>query len=192
MNKEDSNKYSALKFLEDRDYKIQVWRDVGVYRHLGFKHEHSYAGSFEIITWPGNLCFTGDMGCFVFKRIQDMAYFFNEEINPSYWHQKVESQSVFGGGTKEFSLDLFIEQMQDIRSEAIERGMDVSVIDMDMYGLDHIEDEHEAVQFVRNLSLAGFDLVDLQWPTVYTFHYLFACYAINFACKTYLLHKENS
>ena len=29
-------------------------------------------GTFDIVTWPGYLCYSGDMGCFVFTRLPDM------------------------------------------------------------------------------------------------------------------------
>jgi hypothetical protein len=31
---------------------------------------------FDVVTWPGHLSISGDMGCFVFTRVDDMFTFF--------------------------------------------------------------------------------------------------------------------
>ena len=45
------------------------------------------------------------------------------------------------------------------------------------------------VAFIRGLDAPGFDPTDFNWPEEFTFHYCFACIAINYACNTYLAHK---
>ena len=59
------------RFLKDAAaHQMEVLRDDGVNRHLRFKNPESSAYWFEIITWPGTLCIDGDMGTFVFRRLQ--------------------------------------------------------------------------------------------------------------------------
>lgn len=85
-------------FLRDvKDHQLSVLRDDGLYRHLRFKRPGSSAYYFDLITWPGALCYTGDMGTFVFGRLADMFEFFRTDrgeagelcINPGYWSEKV-------------------------------------------------------------------------------------------------------
>lgn len=43
----------------------------------------------DIVTWPGYLTITGDLGHFVFRSRDDMLVdFFNGPINPPYWLEK--------------------------------------------------------------------------------------------------------
>jgi len=93
-------------FVEDtKNHKLTIIKDDGVYRHL-----HCSSGSscyhFDIVTYPGHLCYSGDMGCFVFQRTKDMFEFFRSEsgrINPDYWGGKLEA-----GKAKEFSEECFM------------------------------------------------------------------------------------
>lgn len=68
------------RFLQDvADHKMTVVMDNGVYRHLRFANSDSklaFNQWFDIVTWPGFLAYSGDMGCFVFSRLKDMFEFF--------------------------------------------------------------------------------------------------------------------
>ncbi len=63
--------------------------------------------SFDILTWPGHLCYTGDMGTYVFSRVRDMLDFFRgERINPGYWAEKVLASDKSDGITQ-WSPEIF-------------------------------------------------------------------------------------
>jgi len=65
------------RFLKDiKKHELKIIRDDGVYRHIRLKNPDSYAYNFDLITWPGYLCVTGDMGDWIFSRIEDMFNFF--------------------------------------------------------------------------------------------------------------------
>lgn len=84
-------------------HQMQVLQDDGVFRHLHFSRDKSFAYHFTLTTWPGYLCIAGDMGCFVFSRTWDMFNFFSSKegkINPSYWAQKLQTDK---NGCEEFS-----------------------------------------------------------------------------------------
>ncbi|MDC7825305.1 hypothetical protein PQS90_09095 [Pseudomonas sp. BLCC-B13] len=89
----------AAAFLRDvATHELKIIRDDGLYRHLRFKRPGTSCMYFDLITWPGHLCYTGDMGTYVFQRIEDMLEFFRREtkgealpINPGYWSEKVIS-----------------------------------------------------------------------------------------------------
>lgn len=100
-------------FLQDvAQHQIHVIRDDGVYRHVRFERPGTSDMHFDLITWPGSLCYTGDMGTFVFTRLRDMFEFFrrpdNEKwhrIDRRYWAEKCEASD--RDGIKEFSEDKF-------------------------------------------------------------------------------------
>jgi hypothetical protein len=92
------------RFLKDTQaHKMEVVRADGVNRHLRFKDPASRAYWFDLITWPGTLCIDGDMGTYVFRRLEDMFEFFRTDqehynktgradqlaINPGYWDEKL-------------------------------------------------------------------------------------------------------
>lgn len=85
-------------FLEDiKNHKLNILKDDGLYRHLVFKRPCTNCCRFDIVTYPGYLVISGDMGCQVFSRLTDMFEFFRTDdrdfnknrsgglrINPSY------------------------------------------------------------------------------------------------------------
>ena len=86
-------------------HTMTVIRDDGVHRHLRFRKPRP-AGSeywFDLITWPGALCIDGDMGTYVFRRLEDMFKFFRTDreyatrngkklgINLGYWSEKLQA-----------------------------------------------------------------------------------------------------
>lgn len=107
-------------FLDDvRDHVIKVIRDDGIHRHIRLQKPGSMCMHFELITWPGYLCYTGDMGTYVFSRLEDMFEFFRTDrvysnqrgdttlsINPGYWGEKLESFDRHDG-YKKFDEDRF-------------------------------------------------------------------------------------
>jgi len=89
---------------------------------------------FDLITWPGYLCYTGDMGTYVFRRLEDMFEFFRTDrrddsslnINRHYWSEKL--QAVDGnrhnGSAMQFSADKFRRVISEIRLEWIRDARD--------------------------------------------------------------------
>lgn len=109
-------------FLKDVSaHEMEVLRDDGVYRHIRFKKPGTGCMHFDLVTWPGYLAYSGDMGCYVFSRLNDMFEFFRTDreylqrdgrqlcINLGYWSEKL--QAVDGrrhaGSAKEFSEEKF-------------------------------------------------------------------------------------
>ncbi len=191
---------TEAKFLLDvREHVMTVVRDDGVDRHLRFRKPGTYCMGFDIITWPGYLCYTGDMGTYVFTRLEDMFEFFRTDrkyrpelpglkINRSYWAEKCVG--VDRGGIKEFSKERFREQVEywigedrignppsDELREAIED---------DVYS--HLDDgQYAAMQAAIDFEHEGFRLTDF-WEadsTEYTFHFTWCCYALAWAILKY-------
>lgn len=90
----DGTKLTREQFLEDvKDHRLTIIKDDGLYRHLRFKQPGTSNMFFDIVTWPGYLAYTGDMGSFVFTRIEDMLGFFRSKrgelgINTGYWGRR--------------------------------------------------------------------------------------------------------
>lgn len=118
------------RFLKDaKDHAMEVIRDDGIYRHVRFKRPGTMCYHFDLITWPGYLCYTGDMGTYVFSRLRDMFEFFRTDreyaqrrgrqlsINLSYWSEKLVAVDGgrAGGAAKEFSADKFTRVINEYR-----------------------------------------------------------------------------
>ena len=114
---------SEERFLKDvAEHEMIIVRDDGLYRHIRFKKPGTGCMRFDLITWPGYLCYTGDMGTYVFSRLADMFEFFRADrehmrlrdgrtlaINPGYWGEKLQAveRSGDGGSYREFSEEKF-------------------------------------------------------------------------------------
>lgn len=77
-------------------HSMEVLHDDGDYRHLKFTNNGSQCYRFDLITWPGYLTITGDMGTYTFSRVRDMFTFFRADqwetgINPGYWAEKLQA-----------------------------------------------------------------------------------------------------
>ncbi|WP_426734434.1 hypothetical protein [Glutamicibacter sp. 2E12] len=92
------------------DHQLTVLHDDGLYRHLSFRAPGSSFYWFDLITWPGNLTITGDMGTWTFRRVEDMFTFFTGYINSGYWAEKLQNGDTGGQATaREYDEDLFIK-----------------------------------------------------------------------------------
>lgn len=106
----------------DRDiatHEMQVIRDDGVNRHLRFARPGTMCMHFDLLTWPGYLCYTGDMGTYVFRRLHDMFQFFRRgenrgqyRIDLRYWAEKLEA-SDRGAGVREWTPEKFRSEVRD-------------------------------------------------------------------------------
>ena len=99
-------------FLRDvSKHELHIIHDDGLNRHIRLKGPNTLVQYFDLITWKGHLCYTGDMGTFVFKRLEDMFMFFRNnyregEPNFGYWAEKCISEDR-PDGMREYSDDVF-------------------------------------------------------------------------------------
>lgn len=107
------------RFLEDiATHEMTVIKEDGVFRHLQFKKPGTRYYQFDLITWPGYLCYCGDMGTYVFQRTHDMFEFFRRNdksyrIDFRYWAEKCEAADTNGGGITKFSFEKFKAEILD-------------------------------------------------------------------------------
>jgi hypothetical protein len=95
-------------------HQLELIKDDGLHRHLRFRRPGTSCYGFDIVTWPGHLAISGDMGAAMFTRLPDMFEFFRDSrncaepgalyINPRYWAEKCVAND---GEKKEFSSELF-------------------------------------------------------------------------------------
>lgn len=195
------------RFQKDVDsHEMEVLHDDGLYRHLRFSNGGSSIYQFNITTWPGYLCISGDMGCFVFSRVRDMFGFFRGEdgqlgINPGYWMEKVQA-----GAGSEVAREICTEwDEEDFRAE-IRKRFDDYVEDEELDEAaaaelwSEIEDEvleetdleavamRNAMEF-RHDDFEFTDFFEVRC-TKYTFRYLWCCWAIVWGIGVYDKAKE--
>lgn len=185
-----------------KDHEMIIIKNDGIDRHIRFGKPGSITYQFDLITWKLHLCITGDIGTYVFSRIEDMFNFFDHErnttnnlvINPGYWSEKILSESVFGGGIKTFSVDKFhgkVEEYFDIVTEYLEVD-DKKELWKEVKDQINGDDEWECVEQMRNFSHDKINFHDF-WDyscEEYTHNYILCCYAIVWGIKKYM--KERS
>jgi hypothetical protein len=192
---------------DTEDFNLAIIKDDGLYRHLQGSNGRDSCSYFDIITYPGSLCYSGDMGCFVFQRDLDMFTFFRNKsgkINPNYWSEKLDA-----GIAKEFSQEYFLAKVDNIVNSVC------SNIDRHFDGMSQKKLEQKAEDFKtevkeyfeeNDLSANGwfrtmyefesevipkFDLSS-DWEdecTVNTHQFLWCCHALVWAISKYDEHK---
>lgn len=180
---------TAEVFLKDvAEHAIKVLHADGIYRHVRFKKPGDSNFWFDLITWPGCLTIRGDMGTWVFSRVEDMFTFFRVDelkINPSYWAEKIQN-GVHGGQDtcKVFSAALFKEQVLnrlgnwDLSTEALEHvkfrlGTEVFTDEEGYFG----EYEHYRKLWEFNCNGVQFDC-ELPDGKHHNYHFVWCLYAI--------------
>lgn len=194
-------------------HEIQVLLDDGNTRRVLFKKPGSWDMHFQLVTWPGYLCFTGDMGTYVFQRLDDMFKFFRKEPRPGrhlfdsidrrYWAEKCEAADKTDG-IREWSPELFHKHMTRMRRQmVVEHGRDLGLdkeqrTDLwnELGWLLNSHDEHEAYEAMRNFSWRPRgvslreDVVLPLWDgfpdcKTYTFRFDWCCMALAWGINEY-------
>lgn len=133
------------RFLGDvKEHEMIVIRDEGVNRHIRFKRLGTSCYYFDLITWPGCLCYTGDMGTYVFQRTEDMFEFFRMDrkhlragkrlgINIGYWTEKLIAVdgNRGGGKVKVFDNDKFARVINGYRVRWMRDAKESGLLDKD-------------------------------------------------------------
>lgn len=198
------------RFLKDvAEHEMIVVRDNGVSRHVRFQKPGTYCMHFDLITWPGYLCYTGDMGTYVFRRLEDMFEFFRTDrqhmhlrdgktlaINLSYWGEKLESVDRHGG-YREWNKAKFEARIREDfaewldgcdlepeqKKEAAERLVDEVLGSLDDGG------KENAYRAAMDFEIDGHGFPFQDWWEVdsddYTFRFIWCCYALAWGIQKY-------
>lgn len=160
---------------------------------------------FDLVTYPGYLVFSGDMGCYVFSRLRDMFEFFRidrgrgEDINPGYWSEKVQAQDI-NSPVRVPSRDAYAEAIRsDVaswmdgrgRSFGYRRDLWRNVKDEVLSVLEY-SDPNEWDRAIHEFEWGDFRFVDF-WDrslTEWTYRYLWCCRAIAWGIGVYDANSE--
>jgi hypothetical protein len=177
-------------FLKDvAHHEMTVKHDDGLYRHLRFQKPGSWCMGFDIVTWPGYLSYSGNMGSYLFARIPDMLEFFRLKdgdcISHRYWAEKVHAVDRCDG-IKLYSSDRFVEAAEDWMKvnewpdDAREAARD------DVISRAH-DGEHEAMRAAMDFRHGRWWFEDFYEVSVreYSYRFLWCCYALPWAVRKY-------
>lgn len=208
-------KFTESDFLKEvRDHEMIIIKDDGAYRHVRFKKPGTTCMHFDLITWPGYLCYTGDMGTYIFSRLRDMFEFFRTDreynqsrgrqlgINLSYWAEKAEAKDRHSG-IMEFSEDLFNRAVTEhlvswIRENAYRTTKEERRELWDAVMIDVIGAEGDSGGFRKQIAVNDFShyvnekvrefyFQDFWEHTVedYTHRFVWCCYALAWGIQQY-------
>lgn len=199
------------QFLKDIDrHELQVLRDEGVYRHIRFKRPDTYCMYFDLVTWPGFLAYSGDMGCYVFNRLEDMFEFFRRpdesyRIDHGYWAEKVQAADK-SAGIEEFCKERFTEVVNTYRLRWMRDGLMTKAQRRELWDavqLDVIEGYSDDAQSCHQRA-ADFDYRPISasrsyrfddfWEhrfTRYSHRFGWCCLALAWGIKKYDEHKAS-
>ena len=185
---------------EIAEHELTVIRDDGEYRHLRFSRPNTRAMSFDLLTWPGHLCYTGDMGTYVFSRVRDMFEFFRSpkgdwrDINLGYWAEKALARD--RDGVKEFSGEKFAQNIWEALGESLE-DLDLTAeqaaeirddVNLDVIHQAESQGESAGIAAAMAFRYESIELFPDFWEvdsTVYTHRYTWCCHAIVWGIAQY-------
>lgn len=188
------SKLTQETFLKDVDkHQMTVVRDEGTHRHVIFAQPDSYNMRFELITWPGWLCYTGDMGTFVFRRLEDMFAFFRDprpvpelRIDLQYWAEKLDAIDRHDGFER-WSPEKFRAVIENYLEDAeASPELRVAVAEEVLRGVDLLS-EDDARQAANSFEHHGFRFHDL-WERnckEYSHRFIWCCFALAWGIRQY-------
>jgi hypothetical protein len=102
---------------DTRNHDLHIIHEGGpdnLVRYLRADRDGSSIYHFNIVTWPGYLSITGDMGSFTFARTRDMFNFFGEgRINEGYWSEKLQHPGGADAVAMEFDAEACSDHIRD-------------------------------------------------------------------------------
>lgn len=192
-------------------HRMEVLHEDGLYRHVRFATPGTSIGSFDLVTWPGHLTISGDIGGgWTFRREADMFTWFVDyyrgrlmaagHINPGYWAEKVLGRRDHRG----FSEAKFTADVNQRIDETVTRhGLGeeeaaelAEAAQNDLLDRAHYFDTNSAYDAVTSFRP---EVLDAGGPWTRPFadadpenwddfdhHYLLACHAILWGVRTYI------
>jgi hypothetical protein len=195
--------FTEKDFLNDiKGHQLTIIQDNGVHRHLRFRNPLDSEMHFELITWPGYLCYTGDMGTFVFRRITDMFEFFSSPrqraqsngkdivFDYRYWAQKLEAGK---SDAIRYSPSKFIDIVRQYMdqhacfTDVVREAVECEVMEAANLGQD------VALHVLYNFKEEGahFEYLEDIDPTEFTHQFVWCCYALSWGIERYEVTKRD-
>lgn len=186
------------RFIHDvADHQMVVKHQDGLYRHLTFQRNQSNVYRFDLITYPGHLVVSGDMGTYVWSRLPDMFQFFRDDggkINPGYWSEKLQADEKYAPykhWTKAKYTQVINELVEDYIEEAllvpdVADQLRTEVEDDILNWVDTEWEGHDRAQGFQS-DVCDFEIQDF-WEyncQEYNYSYLWILYAIVWGIQQY-------
>lgn len=109
-------------------HEMTCIKSDGLHRHYHFSNPKYSNYWFDIVTVPGYLFMTGDMGTWAFSRINDMIQFFNHDrIDYGYWAEKLQMgacRSEVTAAYKEVDLSSTLKYYRELLEEWLAAAQD--------------------------------------------------------------------
>lgn len=179
-----------------KDHVVTVLRADGLYRHWRCQKPGTWNMSFDVVTWPGSLCYTGDMGDYLFQRTPDMVAFMRGScMSYAYAAEKCVAHD---GRLKEWREERFLE----ILAERLKEGDEVTVVRRGKRETEKVADkiaeiEHEYSNYESQHDAAKamyesglWDGCDLPSCEDYTVHFLWCLHALKWFCENVEAARE--
>lgn len=174
------------------EHVITAIKEDGMHRHYRCQKPGTWVMGFDIVTWPGSLCYTGDMGDYLFQRTEDMIAFMRRSaMSYDYAAEKcVAHHGRLMEWSEEIFRDVLAERAKDFDDDGgkvtlMRRGSkcqeDVAeIIEEILSEYSNYESEHDGMKAMYESGLwDGCDMPDCK---TWTFHYLWALHAIKWFC----------
>lgn len=189
------------RFAHDTaDHQMTILHFEPPYVHLMFSKPKTNNYRFDLISAPGQMIVTGDMGSWIFSRERDMWNFFKTSpkmdekylFDPHYWLEKADAIDRQGGErfSFEYLIAFIVERMGE--DDRLSEDQKDELLD----GLEAYRHEslHECLEFLDGVEVtteSGRSYRPFAQPEgsakVYTFGFLWICYAIAWGVKQYHL-----
>lgn len=191
MTNEQRVKEAIGKHLAE--HTITVRHADGMYRHWRCQKPGSWNMGFDIMAWPGYLCFTGDMGEYLFERTEDMVAFMRGSCMS--YEYAAEKCVAHDGRLKEWSEERFVEVLKERLDESKENDGEVSVIRHGRRLTENVADRIAEIEREYNNYSARHDAEKAMYESglwdggdvpnceVYTFRFLWCLHAIHWFCE---------
>lgn len=200
-------------FLKDvASHVMETLHDDGSHRHIRFRRPGTMCMHFDLITWPGYLCYCGDMGTFVFSRLDDMFEFFRTKrhdgqlrINLSYWSEKLRAVdgNRMSGSAMVFDEERYIQVVKEqlvtwMREECknaeerreLREHVEEKLLGVGLFGSIPGSSE-EAVRmasdFIEKVGEKTYRFIDF-WDhrlETYSYFFIWCCYALAWGIQKY-------
>lgn len=182
-----------------QQHELTILHDDGLYRHIRMAAPGTRMWSWDLVTVPGHLFFTGDIGDYTFSRLTDMFEFFSipegRRIDYHYWAEKIQNHDA-RQGTRVFSpekakhaaVEAFWE-MRVYHDHALDAWRDLRDSVLDPYVLGDRSVFYDAAFTWRHGSMEFHDIPDWDldgWDT----QFVTACHAIAAGVRAYNAAKQ--
>lgn len=171
------------------NHVIEALKMDGLYRHWRCQEPDNFNRYFEIVTWPGSICFTGDMGEYLFQRCPDMVLFMRRSaLSYQYAAEKCVAND---GRLRKWEEGIFRETLAEVldgaKQELGDSGdeEDFSAFNSIREKIEEIESEFSVYESEHDAIRAMYEL-DL-WDEIpdckcLTYHFLWCLHAIKWFC----------